>query len=156
MKELVGETVKEVWINDDSTAMVFKTESGKELCYYTWGDCCSESWFSSVTGFGNLIGREVKNVTERVEITGLPSERQEEDKLYGYLIEVPNPNYSFYFPDYCEIEFRNASNGYYGGECVFMNDEDYKEERGPYTQLKDDFPGQWKNRYYGDDEDEVQ
>ncbi len=109
MKELEGKTISRVLMNDDDTVIVFETTTGEKIIYEAQGDCCSESWFSSIIGLKNLLGQQVIEVTERPEIGDLESERQENDILYGYFIRMKN--------GVTEIEFRNASNGYYGGWC---------------------------------------
>ena len=110
MDRLVGKTVKEVYLSYDGVTIIFKCDD-EEIAYWAEGDCCSESWFNHITGIDNLIegNAPVLRVVDKPEITGLKSTRQEVDIQYGYLIET---RYG-----YCEIEFRNASNGYYGGWC---------------------------------------
>lgn len=109
MNELEGKIVSQVLMNDDNTVIVFKTDTGEQIVYEAQGDCCSESWFSGIVGLGSLLGQQVIEVTERPEIGDLKSERQEFDILYGYFIKTKD--------GVIEIEFRNASNGYYGGWC---------------------------------------
>jgi hypothetical protein len=158
VQELIGKTIDTVWVNDDNTLLVFRCADGQDLAYRAYGDCCSESWFSSLVGLSNLVGHAVTGVYARPEIWGLPSARQEVDILYGYFIatddarrpdEMPlltavNAMLVGDAPDrtrLCEIEFRNASNGYYGGACQL--EESYND---PLTQVKADFPGEWGRR----------
>lgn len=77
------------------------------------GDCCSVSWFNDVMGVSALIGK----VITKVEDTGGPADYEVEEEsgrhddeciqVYGFRITT--------LGGYCDIVFRNASNGYYGG-----------------------------------------
>jgi hypothetical protein len=88
------------------------------------GDCCSESWFADVAGVDALIDREVTAVEE----IPLPDwvnvddgrGRQEEDKAYGYRITTTH--------GYCDVVFRNSSNGYYGGWMTITEEASSTEE----------------------------
>ena len=134
---LVGLRILSVSINDDDTVLVFETDKG-QMAFLAEGDCCSESWFSAINGLDSLLGRFVLEVRQRPEIS-VPGTRQEFDELYGYFLLAADdsgktalattPNGT------CEIEFRNSSNGYYGGSCERLG--------GPYQghlrPIKSDF-----------------
>jgi len=47
MKELVGKTVKELYVNEDQSLLKFVTDQG-EVIYQTEADCCSETWFADI------------------------------------------------------------------------------------------------------------
>lgn len=136
MNELVNRIVESVWVNDDNTLMVFDCGENK-LAYETQSDCCSETWFSSINGLDNLLGHRVISVLERPEIGNLPSERQEVDILYGYILTATHPEDDHMGnANGCEIEFRNASNGYYGGSCRLVS---YRYDLEGLTQVTKDF-----------------
>ena len=108
MNELIGRTIRAVYIDDDDQHYLsFETDAGT-VVYVAEGDCCSESWFYHVLGVDNLLGQTVLEVDE-IEM-GEPADsysRQDEDKLYGIKLRTAR--------GYTDIEFRNSSNGYYGG-----------------------------------------
>ena len=118
MKELIGKCIHNVYMNEDNTILVFTTIWGEHYAYFVSGDCCSESWFESilnteVLGQEQVIGFEIKD---------LPNAEADEDadhdgeciQRYGYTLKTKK--------GYADIEFRNASNGYYGGSCRLMVD----------------------------------
>jgi hypothetical protein len=105
--DLVGKTIEQVSINDDKTQLTFSFANGERIHYYADGDCCSESWIEHIANHEALIGATVIK-TEDVELGEIsPPSRQECERQYGYKI--------FTTKGLCDIDMRNASNGYYGG-----------------------------------------
>lgn len=117
MKELIGKRINKVFMRDD-TMMVFETDTGEKIAYETFGDCCSYSWFAHITNLDALIGNIVNNVVEREEFTETEQKKAEAEgdyeclALYGYMLKTDKGT--------CDIEFRNGSNGYYGGWCELV------------------------------------
>jgi hypothetical protein len=65
-----------------------------------------------VSGLENLLGQAIVAIRENASADA-PEDgktRQEYDTLYSYTFETAK--------GYADIEFRNSSNGYYGGELV--------------------------------------
>ncbi len=74
------------------------------------GDCCSSSWFYSITGVAQLLGAQVTGFYEPdVADVNLDDGlcRQEYDSAYGITLVTTKGE--------CRIVYRNSSNGYYGG-----------------------------------------
>jgi hypothetical protein len=115
MKELVGKTIQAIWIDGDEQGYLsFDTNDG-QFRYVAQGDCCSESWFYHILGADALLGHTVTSVVE-VDMPD-PTDgfsRQEVDQLYGINIRTD--------VGMADVEFRNSSNGYYGGWVEFMED----------------------------------
>lgn len=115
MRDLVGKVINKIEMSDDTTVMVFTTDSGEKIAYLTEGDCCSYSWFSHITNLDTLLGQKVNEVVEREEFSKEEYEKAEKEgdyeslALYGYMLKTNKGT--------CDIEFRNDSNGYYGGWC---------------------------------------
>lgn len=140
MKELLNKKIVKVELNlgsdkDDSwsekdTSIIFTTDAGEEIAYQANGDCCSTCWFSHIAGIRNLIGQTISAIIEREERPPTKVEYGEGDydslDVYGYILDTYEGN--------CYIEFRNDSNGYYGGSCDLSKrlDEEYRE-------VKEDF-----------------
>lgn len=133
MQELKGKHVWEVRLGDAATLLVFYVATpasagrwnGEYLAYRTNGDCCSETWFSAINGATVLDDQTVIDVVER-EAADAPGTRQDEDQIYGYTLVTAK--------GHCDIEFRNSSNGYYGGSC-YRIDFDPGEHGGHWAQL---------------------
>lgn len=118
-EELIGETVQALFMRPEGETLYFLTgNSEKEyIAFDVEGDCCSSSYFHEITGIDALLGGKVIRFNE---INMPESLEKEYDAAY-------NPQYkdviSFYGlsivtdKGYCNIIFRNESNGYYGGWC---------------------------------------
>jgi len=99
-EQIIGQTLKSVYINQDKTDIIVECENGKFYPFVTDGDCCSETWIEHVT----LPWREEKiEKVEEIDLGDAMPTRQEHDCLYGISIGS------------LHVEFRNSSNGYYGG-----------------------------------------
>ncbi len=141
MKELKGLTIENVYISDDKEWLVFKTPE-RYLAYYAYGDCCSNSWFESIINFKNLLNSKVIDAKHRE----LPLSDQWER------IEDKEDNGNDVISYYCmslettggivDIEYRNASNGYYGGSCDYNSQTEIKElENGDIKICEDNSLG---------------
>ena len=111
MRELLGRTVRGLYIDDDESYLLFDTPSGT-VAYRTFADCCSDTWFADILGVRGLLGRRVSRVVQ-LDLSSLTAAegdgrtRQEVDEVYGWRLCTDVGT--------CEIIFRNSSNGYYGG-----------------------------------------
>ena len=111
MKELIGKTVTGLFVDKDQSILVFTHPNDEKTVYETYGDCCSETWFTDITGVAALIDSVVLEA-EDVEL--MPSiedgrTRQECDSFYGVKLKTTK--------GYVDIVYRNSSNGHYGG-CI--------------------------------------
>lgn len=120
--KLLNKVIKSVSIPDDRH-INFELEDGTRVSWVAYGDCCSDTWFENISGLGVLSGNKVIEIIER-EIPEAVQEalnpyRQESDQLYGYSLKVEVTHYRDYRGsvgfEMVDIEFRNSSNGYYGG-----------------------------------------
>lgn len=111
IENLAGRTVIAVRLEGDNTLLQFDTDQGP-MAFETKGECCSESWINHISGIEALIGQKVDRVDE-ISMGDLHagdegfSGKNEEDKVYMFKIYTSQGS--------CDIEMRNASNGYYGG-----------------------------------------
>ncbi len=133
MKELIGKTVTGLRINDDQSILSVDT-TDETIAYIAYGDCCSETWFSDITGVDALIGGTVTNV-ESISMDGYNVEdgrcRQEYDEVYGYKITTNK--------GYCDVVFRNSSNGYYGGSIELCDLKYYEVWNKNVVSITDDW-----------------
>lgn len=134
MKELLDKKVIKIELNSDNTIIVFTDITGEKIAYLAVGDCCSSSWFYGITGIYNLLHKEINKIEDKeIQINqSLGSEQMyDDDELQNYGITLLTDK------GYCDIEYRNLSNGYYGGYCektVLSGQEDLRE-------IKDDVIG---------------
>ena len=112
MRKLVGHKVMGVFVRNDEEEMIFVTATGAFM-YRTYGDCCSQTWFADMVGVKQLIGHTVVK-TEEIDVPVTDTrDRSEEDQNYGIRITTDG--------GVCDIVYRNASNGYYGGSIDLVD-----------------------------------
>ena len=127
---LVGKTIRRVMMNPLRTFLVFECADDSKVCFCTEGDCCSRSWIEHTDGVDYVKGRKVEGVSS-ADLHSFEAPDVDGPKAYEgpYLHPVKRGDNSFkvYSTTFAldngsrfSIEFRNQSNGYYGGnlECV--------------------------------------
>jgi hypothetical protein len=110
LEQLIGCKILKVQLDDAKVYLNFVTDTG-DVTYSCYGDCCSESWINHVNGVSELLGGTVQDVDE-VDFFGLlnvepEATRQEFDSVLFHRIKTEK--------GWSTFEFRNSSNGYYGG-----------------------------------------
>ncbi len=113
---LVGKKINELWMSDNDVQMTFVTDDG-EFSFCCDADCCSESWINHINFVECLLGGTVESVDDIDMFSLLGVEpaatRQEYDQVLFHRIFTDRGS--------CTIEFRNSSNGYYGGSLEPWN-----------------------------------
>lgn len=112
--ELIGKTITDVKIAEDKEAILFVTDDGLHLVAMVDADCCSHSWIESVEmpALGlpfNIISCEDLDMPDLGDIPGC-----EVVSYYGAKIITDKGE--------MVIDYRNDSNGYYGGNIVWPGD----------------------------------
>lgn len=109
---LLGKTIKEIKIADDAQALLFILTDG-EIIARTDGDCCSHSWIEHIE-----LPTELPATVLACSDLEMPSEdgyidpdQYEYISYYGYKIVTDKGDVI--------IDYRNSSNGYYGGSISF-------------------------------------
>ncbi len=106
---LMGRRIEAIRIDgDDQHYLTFDTDAGA-MHLEALGDCCSESWFYHVLGVKALLGHTITDI-EIVKDDAEPPDtfsRQDYDRIYGVNFRTTG--------GMVDVEFRNSSNGYYGG-----------------------------------------
>lgn len=117
-KALVGKRILSYALDDDSTGITFNTDAGT-VRLETGGDCCSVSWIESLDDDQALLGRVM--LVEEIEMPDLgniPTPKMpgvDQVAYYGLKITTDRGR--------CVIDYRNDSNGYYGG-WIYLVDTD--------------------------------
>lgn len=107
---LMGKTITEIKIADDKMALLFITTDG-DIIAQTDGDCCSHSWVEHVE-LPTELPAKVTSCTD-LGMNKEDESNQEHEclRFYGYKIVTDKGD--------IVIDFRNSSNGYYGGSISF-------------------------------------
>lgn len=106
--ELVGKYIVGVWLSDCKRFISFFHPDGV-VSFSAEGDCCSHSWIEHLQGYAQLVGHTVTRV-EAVPGPGPSPQDQEGHEcltIYWWKIHTDG--------GYALLDFRNSSNGYYGG-----------------------------------------
>jgi hypothetical protein len=116
MKELFGFEIEAIYTNKSRTLLAFINSWGKNYIYEAIGDCCSETWFESISDLNVLLDSEVIGL-EKKFLPNVSSEKGSLIQAYGYTLKTEK--------GYCDIEYRNESNGYYGGDCRLVEEDGF-------------------------------
>ena len=113
-KILIGKTINSMQIAEDKKALLFKTTDG-DIIAKTDGDCCSDSWVENVEL--PALGFPAKVIDmQDLDLPGIknPNEDGEVTEVYGCKITTDKGEII--------IDYRNSSNGYYGGDLLWPDD----------------------------------
>jgi hypothetical protein len=113
MNILVGKTITKIKIAEDKQAILFITEDG-EIMAKCDGDCCSYTWVEHMTlpylGLPcKVLAADDIPMPDLGEMPGC-----EQVSYYGFKISTDKGD--------IVIDYRNDSNGYYGGNICWPND----------------------------------
>lgn len=113
--DLVGRRISNFLLSDDRETITLKTDKGNVIgsCY---ADCCSTTWIEDLADEMALVDATILNV-EDIDMPNLGNistshmHYPEEVAYYGLRITTNK--------GICVIDYRNNSNGYYGGSINF-------------------------------------
>jgi hypothetical protein len=112
---LVGRVLTGVQIAEDKEALRFLTDGGEVIARCD-ADCCSHTWVESVDlparGFPALVPS-----VENIELNADKDTQDGELQFYGCKIATDKGDII--------IDYRNESNGYYGGSLSWPPDEHF-------------------------------
>ncbi|GAC1618041.1 MAG: hypothetical protein NVS9B1_27280 [Candidatus Dormibacteraceae bacterium] len=106
LKNVDGGPIRRVAISEDQVAVVLELMDGQTFAARTEGDCCSSSWVEHLTVPPDIEGATIIGVARLGEHTEINST---DDCLSVYHTAIPTTAGEIV------IEYRNSSNGYYGG-----------------------------------------
>lgn len=119
---LAGRKLVGVSVENDKSVLVFRFDDG-EVRYNAEGDCCSSSWIEHIEMPNDLAGAEIVSVGEAPVIDATDDDKQnpkrtpyyegDENREYECL-QVYQTVFGTTKGDIA-VEYRNSSNGYYGG-----------------------------------------
>jgi hypothetical protein len=116
-KTLVGKVITAVHIAEDKMAIKFDLADGESIVAKTDGDCCSHSWIEHIENPEFLIGSPILFA----EDVPMPDVVQSDDDgrvaSYGFKLRTAKGDVL--------LEYRNESNGYYGGNLHWPWDSYY-------------------------------
>ena len=112
-KGMGGKLVQSVTLSDDKTEITFLFKDKSKAIFRTEGDCCSHSWIEYLTVPDDIEGQELISVEDSCIA-------REDDGGFDVL-QVYNTKFHTAKGDII-IEYRNSSNGYYGGYLIRVDE----------------------------------
>lgn len=110
MKDLNGLKINSLELSTDKTVLKINTDKGP-IYLVAVGDCCSSSWFEHISGTNNVIGGIINDFSHLdLYSNSFADENPGEYEHIQYYSTVIKTN-----KGQLELEYRNSSNGYYGG-----------------------------------------
>jgi hypothetical protein len=109
---LLDKIVTAIHLASDKKAIRFDVANEEPLIAKTDGDCCSHSWIEHVENADAIIGTPILSV----EDLPLESEDSDDGRIMHYGLKITTAKGT------CVLDYRNESNGYYGGNLSWPND----------------------------------
>lgn len=107
IEDLKGKKIVGIKINKAKDVIELRTLEQESIWLVAYGDCCSHSWFEHINGVDALMYREIEDVLVRAMPDGQDTEG-DLIQFYGWSLVTKRGHF--------DIEMRNRSNGYYGGD----------------------------------------
>jgi hypothetical protein len=112
---LINKNIVDVKIAADKEAMLFVTDGGERLVARVDADCCSHTWIESVEM--PALGLPFTILSCENLDMGREPEEIDYDYIQYYGAKIITTKGEMV------IDYRNSSNGYYGGDIVWPGDE---------------------------------
>jgi len=113
---LIGQRVVKVWLAADKEAIKFDVEDGEPIIARCDADCCSFTWIEGIDAPESMVGTVA--AVEGLEMPDL-GDMPECDVVAYYGCRITTERGS------CVIDYRNDSNGYYGGDLIWPHEDFY-------------------------------
>jgi hypothetical protein len=114
-KIMVGKTINAIKLADDKEAILFVTDAG-EIIARCDADCCSSTWVEHIElpakGFPAMV-----LAVDDLDLPGSDNSHPEFDCLQVYGCKITTDKGEIV------IDYRNSSNGYYGGNLSWPDDK---------------------------------
>jgi hypothetical protein len=115
---LVGKTILAMYVAEDKAALRFDVDGVEQpIVVHCDAYCCSSTWVENIENPEAAVGSPV---LEAIDID-MPEREHPEDKerdvvaYYGFRIRTAKGD--------CVLDYRNESNGYYGGNLSWPDDK---------------------------------
>ena len=105
-KDLINRTVKSIQLLPCKTRLVLSFTDGEPVHFQVEGDCCSWSWVEHLESPNDLDGATLVSV-DQFGLGEIDSTEHECLKVYQTRFRTSRGD--------IVVEYRNSSNGYYGG-----------------------------------------
>lgn len=116
---LVGKRIKEIYLANDNQAIKFVLNNEKEIVARADDDCCSYTWIENIDGIEQILNSPIVSV-EDIELPERESIKHPDSDVVAYYgLKIISEK------GFATIDYRNDSNGYYGGDLSWPGDNRY-------------------------------
>lgn len=112
--KMIGKTINEIKIADDKKALKFICEDGDHVVKAD-GDCCSDTWIESIEAPAMGFPCQILKIEDLT--LGDDEELEYGDVIAHYGCKISTDKGDIV------IDYRNESNGYYGGNLSWPGDD---------------------------------
>jgi hypothetical protein len=110
--KIVGKRIASVALTSNKEKIVFAFQDGTTQAFVTEGDCCSRSWIEHLEMPNDLAGATLLAVDDSAGVDVTEDKEKNADgheclQVYGTTFRTDRGD--------IVLEYRNSSNGYYGG-----------------------------------------
>lgn len=113
--DMLNKPLSNVLLVDDGSKVSFGFQDGSRRSFRVEGDCCSYSWIEHLELPSSVAGAVITSVDDSAPIT---QDHDDHDSANGDdYISVYNTAFNTTYGTIV-LEYRNSSNGYYGGYLV--------------------------------------
>lgn len=107
-KRLIGRVIQSVTVSEDKEKLTILFHGDPQVMKFeVEADCCSSTWIEHLEQPIDVDGATVLSVEEDASVDGPSDDRLEVIQIYKTRINTDRGTIA--------IEYRNSSNGYYGG-----------------------------------------
>lgn len=106
-----------VHLSDDKSEICFEFQDGTSARFEVEGDCCSQSWIEHLEMPNDIVGQCITEIFEEAGDTKPGEDLSQFDVLAVYQTHFRTPVGDIV------LEYRNDSNGYYGGYLVRLSEK---------------------------------
>lgn len=106
-REILGERIESVELSADKESLVLHLQNGKDATFTTDGDCCSSTWVEHLTVPGGIKGARITGYKDSGTVDSFNDPYHDVVQVYSTAIITTAGEII--------VEYRNSSNGYYGG-----------------------------------------
>lgn len=120
LEDMIGYTIKVCQMDTAKEYIRFITNDDHIFLYEVYGDCCSSTWIEHITGIDFLLQGKIskidnKNIGQKWLEKNMHNDDNENLYRQYYMTTI------YTHRGQCDIEYRNDSNGFYGGDLESKN-----------------------------------
>lgn len=111
-QKMIGKRIQGITLAQDKKSLTITLTNRDKIEGVVEADCCSNTWIEHLEIPADIEGAEIMDIDDDTPIKKINNE-EECELLQIYCTKIVTTK------GYIDIEYRNSSNGYYGGSLFF-------------------------------------